>query len=110
MAKAKPTGKIQITRKNAIGTKKWRSLTHKGPQFYPPYKRLGRQLFKYNKKAKTLSKRSEEVAVMYAQYLMRKNRPRKLEKRLQKNFFEVLNSQLVYFIRTTTHIFQLNNE
>ncbi len=87
MAKAKPTG-----------NKKWRSLTHKDPQFYPSYKRLGRQrqLFIYKKKAKTLSKRSEEVAVMNAQYLMRKNRPKKLEKRLQKNFFEVLNSQLIY--------------
>lgn len=88
MAKAKPSGK------KAIGNVKWRSLNHRGPQFYPPYKSLGKQLFKYKKKIRKLSKGSEEVALMYAQYLRRRNLSKKLEKRLQTNFFQVNNFQL----------------
>ena len=63
---------------------KWRKLTHKGPVFPKPYKRLPQNVkFFYNGEAMSLSKAAEEVAGFYARlpdYSKRAN--------FKKNFFK----------------------
>lgn len=77
--------------KKGVTKPKWTALKHKGPQFHPPYKRLGRNLFKYKNSIKPLSKSSEEVVVMYAKYLIRMNEPKTVKPVVSTNFFNVLH-------------------
>jgi hypothetical protein len=70
--------------------RKWKSLTHNGPAFPAPYKRLPSNVRLLVKgKPQNLKRDAEEAACMYAKILMAKNNVDTRKKKFNENFVKV---------------------
>ncbi|CAL8144540.1 unnamed protein product [Orchesella dallaii] len=75
------------TQRKKVCKLRWRTqFSHKGPRFPSPYRPIGAQ-FVYNGIPKKLAPETEEVAVLYARYLSGKRKTKRIEEKLQQNFF-----------------------